>query len=227
MTSNLDVPIRYTPMCQKHFMDFAKDYYNISPATVLDHLYAPEPSPQKVTKTIKVASPKAPTAPTRTQPRRAAKDKVLQAKAMLSNSKKRAAEDDTDTQGPSKKRKISKPGAPPSMTLELLGEIFHDAFQDVFTNVKECPYGPRPWICADCEKLDAVRREEFGSVGWSYHKGKAPVADMQPSGEELWLAGWEKLELAQRRVHRFGDLQFVVDTCDEPKVLIISRITLF
>lgn len=223
MTSNLNIPIQYTPMCQKHFMCFTVDYYNKSPAAVFDHLYAAKSSAQKVTKPVKVTEPKA---PTRVQPRRAAKDRILQARAMeLSISKKRAAEDDTDTQGPSKKQKTSKPevsGAPPSMTLELLDEILHDAFADSLTDSKECAYRPKPWICADCEKLDAVRREEFGSIGWNYHKGKAPVADMEPSGEELWLASWDKLDPAQGQIHRFGDIRFVVDTCRESKVLIIS-----
>ena len=205
-------------LCVKHFLHFAQLHHiGADPEVFNNTVPSIEETLSSAGRTnLQPMTPATP--PTRVQPRRAAKDKVLRAQAL---NRKRQADEDADSAGPSKRQKTVHIdlGSWENCALYLLQVIYQDLRDD--RDKCECCYGPKPWVCEMCEPHHESWSQHYDLVEGKYHQPRAPVADMSPIGEDLYIASWANLHPSQQRHHHFGRLNFIVDNCRGPMVLVL------
>lgn len=175
-------PLKGSPLCKKHFLDYTLDIV------------------------------KSKSEPTRIQPRRAAKDKVLEQKA---NTKKRRADENISSS--SKRRKtndLAKWEAFGNLLKEQVTEIAEEAREKGAHN---CAFGPAPWQChictSDFEKL------ADGKVCMA--RPVAPVADMATVGEVLELNYRKDFEKGKMTKFKWEGISYVIDACRTPMFMIL------
>ncbi|KAJ4139876.1 hypothetical protein NW768_001223 [Fusarium equiseti] len=176
-------PLRGAPLCKKHFVDYTLD----------------------ITKSK--------SEPTRIQPRRAAKDKVLEQKA---NTKKRRA-DEKLTSSSSKRRKNNNLAK---------WESFVNSLEDQVTEITEearekgphnCAFGPAPWECHMCTSDFAMLVDEKVCMA----RPVAPVADMATVGEVLELNYRKDFQKGEMTNFKWEGISYVIDACKKPMFMVV------
>jgi hypothetical protein len=187
------------PLCKTHFESY-----------VLEHItHLIESKKSKATK-------KRPE-PTRVQPRRAAKDSHLLAKAKkkrdsdeeLANSETKRRKTDNLAQNSAKWKAFSK-------SLEQqVKEMTEKATEE---GPDDCPFGPTPWTCHICTSEIAKLTDE---IFVSNEERGAPVANMDPVGCSLKLNLWDDFCLGELVFSQCEGLSYIVDTCKEPMFMFL------
>ncbi|KAJ4327530.1 hypothetical protein N0V84_002058 [Fusarium piperis] len=162
------VPIQ-TPLCKKHFQQYARR--QIALEIEADNAVEAQKETEK------------PPQPTRIQPRRAAKDRYLQAKV---EAKKRKAE---EALAEAKRRKTTSGDEFEDSDSWTSFAISLDQMETRAINQakrrmpQNCPFGAVPWVCNLCV-------EEVAKLSKEISPGSppiAPVASMVPIDEQLKL----------------------------------------
>jgi hypothetical protein len=187
------------PLCKTHFESY-----------VLEHItHLLESKKSKTTK-------KKPE-PTRVQPRRAAKDSHLLAKAKrkrdsdeeLANSEAKRRKTDNSVQDSAKWKAFSK--SLEQQVSEMAGKPRDQGSDD-------CPFGPTPWTCHLCTSEIAKSTNE---TFVSNEEPGAPVANMDPVGCSLQLNLWDGFSLEELVFSQCEGLPYIVDACREPMFMFL------
>lgn len=209
-------------LCRKHFLEFAKEYYNRQPSWTNPSAGTDVQQARQVSRAP--TRPEVQTRPTRVQPRRAAKDKYQNARAVAQSSRKRSAEEDEASSRPAKRQKITETKylTWPERRHELVELLCEEV--EAHRGHGQCYLPPKSWICRECQLEQRKLPQYRGAIGWSYHKGTAPIANMEAIGEEFLAstARWDNWRRRLPVIHVLGDgdVSFVVDACREPVVVV-------
>ncbi|RBR26619.1 uncharacterized protein FIESC28_00616 [Fusarium coffeatum] len=175
-------PLKGAPLCKKHFIDYTLDII------------------------------KSKSEPTRIQPRRAAKDKVLEQKA---NTKKRRADEDISS---SSKRKKTNDLA----KWEAFGNLLEERVIEIAEEAREkgphnCAFGPAPWACHMCPSdFEKLVNEKVCMA-----KPVAPVADMATVGEIFELNYRKDFEKGVMTKFKWEGIPYVIDACRTPMLMVL------
>lgn len=176
-------PLRGAPLCKKHFLDCTLDII------------------------------KSKSEPTRIQPRRAAKDKVLEQKT---DTKKRRA-DEQLTSSTSARRKandLAKWESFVNLLEEQVTEIAEEAREKRLHN---CAFGPAPWECHMCTSDFAKLVDKKVCMA----KPVAPVADMATVGEVLEINYRKDFQKEEMTKFKWEGIPYVVDACRTPMFMVL------
>ncbi|KAF7561274.1 hypothetical protein G7046_g2873 [Stylonectria norvegica] len=182
--------------------------------------------------------------PTRVQPRRAAKVKVLQDHAqtqVIQQKKKRR--NDEDFPKATKKQKTSDKGSRSTnieggqdevecsewetVRCRLLEAIYEEVRRRKETH--ECVLGPRPLSCSRCiaEMVQEARghsKSTSWNGDWHYPSGLAPIPEMGFNSETCLITSTEDegKVLVSEEIRAAG-FSFVVDSCRDPIVVMVFK----
>ena len=175
-------PLKGAPLCKKHFLDYTLDIV------------------------------KSKSEPTRIQPRRAAKDKVLEQKA---NTKKRRADENISSS--SKRRKTND-----LAKWEAFGNLLEEQVTDIAGEAKEkgphnCAFGPAPWECHMCTSDFEKLMEEKVCM----ERPVAPVANMAAIGEVLELNYRKDFKKGEMTKFKWEGISYVIDACRTPMFMVL------
>lgn len=201
---------RQTPLCLQHFLRYARETFFIfkdlkTLDTPRDLLASNEKAITRKQKPIP--------APTRVQPRRAAKDKPINYNE-TELLKKLKMEEEIQNQ------KRTKANIGQALKFEKMLQLKIGRLIDNLHTETECIFGFEPWTCWLCERDMAVRACRLDK---SSQKGvsEASEAEIEPSEGSLLLLDWKFIHVPVERRFTLGDRSFTVDTCSQPMVLML------
>ncbi|CAJ0547704.1 Ff.00g044580.m01.CDS01 [Fusarium sp. VM40] len=193
------IPPTCAPLCKTHFESY-----------VLEHItHLLESKKSKTTK-------KRPE-PTRVQPRRAAKDSHILAKA-----KRKRDTDQELTKSEAKRRKTDN-SAQNSTKWKAFSKAFEQQVDEIAGKAREerfgdCPFGPTPWTCHLC--TSEIAKSTDGMLLTNEEPG-APVADMSPIGCFLEVNLWDGVWLGELEFSHCEGLSYILDACGEPRFMFL------
>lgn len=192
-------PLTGSPLCKTHFESH-----------VLEHItHLLESKKSKTTKKI--------SEPTRVQPRRAAKDIHILAKA------KRKRDADQELANSEAKRRKTDNSVQISAKWKAFSKSLEQQVDDIAGKAREegcgdCPFGPTPWTCHLCTSEIAKLKEEMFLTN---EESRAPVANMDPVGCSLDVNLWDDLCLEELVFSQCEGLFYIVDACREPMFMFL------
>lgn len=187
------------PLCKTHFEPYVLKH--------ITHLLE-----SKKSKPTKKSSK-----PTRIQPRRAAKDSHILAKA-----KRKRDADQELANSEAKRRKTDN-----SVQISAKWKAFSKSIEQQVDNIAgkareegsgDCPFGPRPWTCHLCTSEITKLTEEMVLTN---EEPRAPVANMDPVGCSLEVNLWDDLCLGESVFSQCEGLSYIVDACREPMFMFL------
>ena len=175
-------PLRGATLCKKHFIDYTLDIV------------------------------KSKSEPTRIQPGRAAKDKVLEQKA---NTKKRRA--DNEPRSSSKRRKTNDLAKWEAFVNSLEEQVTEITEQAREKGPHNCAFGPAPWECHMC----TPDFEKLADEKVCMARPVAPVADMAAVGEVSELNYRKEFRKGEMTKFKWEGISYVIDACRTPMFMVL------